>query len=205
MNDDLLTRIADALERLAPTPPALVAPDAPAYQWDGQALNAVDHFAPLPLGLLTGIDAQRDTLLSNTERFASRAAAHDALLWGARGSGKSVLVKSCVSAVQAAGHPLALIEVGSDQLETLPALFAVLRGWTRPAILFLDDLAFDEGLAPARVLRSLLEGGVAARPDHVRIYATANRRHIVARDFAPPEAINPRDASDDQLALADRF
>jgi len=205
MTDDILNRIAKAIERLAPPPHAAITPDAAAYQWDGHALSEVAHFSPLSLNLLTGIDAQRDTLLTNTKRFAAGAAAHDALLWGARGSGKSALVKACVGAVQAEGNTLALVEVASDHLDTLPRLFADLREWTRPTILFLDDLAFDEGLAPARALRSLLEGGAAARPDHIRIYATANRRHIVARDFAPPDAINPRDASDDQLALADRF
>ena len=206
MNQDALERIAVALERMAPTDAAPCPADAPAYRWDGEALRPVLSFAPLDLVLLSGIDAQRDALLTNTERFASQTGAHDALLWGARGSGKSALVKACVAAVQAQGKPLSLIEVAADSLPSLPPLFDTIADWARPAIIYLDDLGFDEGLAPARALRSVLEGGVAARPAHVRVYATANRRQIVPRQFAPEaSATNPHDATDDQLALADRF
>lgn len=211
MTDDSITRIADALERMAPPPPGAVDPDAaPAFAWDGRALHAIDRFSPLPLPLLTGIDAQRDALLANTRRHAVGHAAHDALLWGARGSGKSVLVKAVVATVQTEGAPLVLVEAPPDALARLPALFATIRDWRVPTIVFLDDLAFESsragGTDAARALRSLLEGGAQARPAHVRLYVTSNRRHIVARDMAEQEsAINIRDVVDDRLALADRF
>ena len=206
MNDDALNRIADALDRMAPPAPVPADPHAPAYVWQDGAISAVPHFAPLALDLLTGIDAHSDAVLTNTERLAAGHAAHDVLLWGARGSGKSALVKTVVGTLQAAGSPLALIEVAGDALATLPALFAVIRDWPRACVVFLDDIGFDEGGAQPRALRSVLEGGASARPAHTRIYATSNRRHIVARDMAAQDsAINPRDAADDQLALADRF
>lgn len=206
MTDDPLMRIAAELERLAPPAPTPVARDAAAYVWQYGVLRPVTAFAPLDLALLTGIDAHVKTLLGNTERLAAGHAAHDALLWGARGSGKSALVKAVVATLQARGAQLALIEVAGDALATLPQLFAEIGGWARPCIVFLDDIGFDDGGAQARALRSVLEGGASARPAHVRIYATANRRHIVARDMAAQDAaVNPRDAADDQLALADRF
>jgi uncharacterized protein len=205
MNDDTLRRIADALERIAsPVQPA-AATDAPAYTWNGNAL-AVADFKPLSIDLLTGIDAQRDTLIHNTRRHAIGAAAHDALLWGARGAGKSALVKASIGAVRDMGHDLALVELAAGDVSALPALFAELRAWSRPAIVFIDDLGFDDGISQARALRSVLDGGSSARPAHVRLYVTSNRRHIVPRDMAEQEAaINPRDIVDDRLALADRF
>lgn len=207
MTDDNLRHIADALDRLAPPPPARVDPGAArAWGWDGHLLHPVTPFAPLPLDLLTGIDAQRDVLLANTRRHSAGHAAHDALLWGARGSGKSALVKAVAAKVQAEGAPLVLVEVASDALATLPALFATIRDWPMPVVIFLDDLAFEGGAREARALRSLLEGGAQARPSHVRLYVTSNRRHIVARDIAEQDsAINMRDVVDDRLALADRF
>jgi hypothetical protein len=202
---DLLERLVFALERLAPLSPPAPPPDAPAYAWSGETLVPV-RFAPLPLALLTGIDAQRDAVVENGRRLAGGHAAHDILLWGARGSGKSALVKSSVGALQAEGAPLALVEVPSGQLGALPRIFDLVREWDRAAIVFIDDLAFEGGADPARALRSLLEGGAAARPPHVRLYVTSNRRHIVARDMAEQEsAINVRDVVDDRLALADRF
>jgi len=206
MNDAVLIRIAEALERLAPPPAQDAATDAPAYRWQGEALVPIAPFAPMSLDLLTGIDAQRAALVENGRRLAAGHAAHDVLLWGARGSGKSALVKASVGALQAQGAALTLIEVAGDALATLPALFERIADWSRASIVFLDDLGFDEAGTQARLLRSVLEGGAAARPAHVRIYATSNRRHIVARDMAAQaDAINPRDSADDQLALADRF
>lgn len=200
MDDALLARIADALERLAPAPKP-VTEGARAYRWHNGALAACD-FAPLPLDLLTGIDVQKATLLDNTRRHAAGVAAHDALLWGARGSGKSALAKACAGAVDS----ITLVECANSETASLPELFAVLGGWARPVIVFLDDLGFDGGLAPARLVRSVLDGGSAARPANVRLYVTSNRRHIVERDIGEQEsAINPRDVADDRLALADRF
>lgn len=201
-----LKRIAAALERLVP--PAPVAPNAQAvaYVWDGGALRVAEGFKALPLAQLTGIDAQRDALVENGRRLATGFAAHDVLLWGARGSGKSALVKSSVAKLQDNGAALALIEVAPDQLGTLSQLFAQLRDWPRAAIIFIDDLAFESGDPTLRLLRSVLEGGAVGRPANVRLYVTSNRRHIVARDLAEQErAINPRDVVDDALALADRF
>ena len=200
---DPLERIAAALERRSPPPPVPCDPLAhPAYVWRGGLVPARD-FRPLPIDLLIGIDRQKAALVANLERLAAGSAAQDVLLWGARGTGKSALVKSAVGAVQAAGGDLALIEVAA--LAALPDLFARLAKVPRAFALFVDDLGVD---APgeARLLRSLLEGGAEARPGNVRLMVTANRRHVVPRDIAEQEsAINPRDAVDDQLALADRF
>jgi uncharacterized protein len=205
MTDPLL-RIAAALERLSPPPPAPADPRAhPAYVWRGEALQAARAFAPPPLDRLRGIDAQKAALLDTLARLADGLPAHDVLLWGARGTGKSALVKSAVAHLQAAGRPLALIEVATASLSTLPALFAAIATVERPFALFLDDLGFD-GAAEGRALRSLLEGGAEARPDNARLIVTANRRHLIPRDLAEQEsAINPRDSVDDNLALADRF
>jgi len=203
--DDALRRIADALERLVPPPLPAVAHDAAAYVWTGGGLS-VATFAPLALDLLTGIDAQKAALVENTRRLARGAAAHDVLLWGARGAGKSALVKASVGAVRDEGHDLALVELAAGRVADLPALFAALAPLARPVIVFVDDLGFDDGVSEARALRSVLEGGAQARPPHVRLYVTSNRRHIVARDMAEQEsAINVRDEVDDRLALADRF
>jgi len=201
---DPLVRIAAALERLSPPPPAAADPLAhPAYLWRDGMLAPARGFAPLPLDLLVGIDRQKDALAENIRRLAAGAAAQDVLLWGARGTGKSALVKSAVAAVQAEGGDVALVEVVG--LDTLPALFAALAGVDRAFVLFVDDLGVDEP-AEARLLRSLLEGGAEARPRRVRLVVTANRRHLMPRDIQEQEsAINPRDAVDDQLALADRF
>lgn len=203
--DDPLRRIADALERLAPPPPGAPPHDAAAYAWDGIALHPA-VFKPLALDLLTGIDAQKEALVANTRRHALGHAAHDTLLWGARGTGKSALVKATVGAVRNEASDLALVGFATSDLASLPALFAILAGWSRRVILFIDDLGFDDGIAPARALRSILDGGSSARPDNVRLCVTSNRRHIVARDMAEQDsAINPRDVVDDRLALADRF
>ena len=205
MNDQLLERLVLALERLAPAPVPPVDATAPAYVWHDGGMR-IARFAPLALDLLTGIDAQRDAVVQNGRRLAKGLAAHDILLWGVRGGGKSALVKSSVAYLQAEGLDLALIELGASELDQLPAIFAVLEAWQRPAIVFIDDLAFEGGTDSARSLRSMLEGGASGRPPNVRLYVTSNRRHIVARDMAEQEsAINVRDVVDDRLALADRF
>lgn len=203
---DDLARIADALERLAPPPPAAADPLAhPAYVWRDSVLVAARAFAPLPLELLHGVEAQKAALLANLERLAAGHAAQDVLLWGARGTGKSALVKSAVGAVQGAGGALAIIEVAADRLDSLPALFDTIAEVPRAFVLFLDDVGFDAA-ADARTLRSLLEGGAEARPANARLVVTSNRRHLIPRDIHEQEnAINPRDAVDDHLALADRF
>jgi hypothetical protein len=205
--EEALARIAAALERIAPPPAAHADVRAhPAYLWRGVVLEPARHFAPLPLDLLTGIDAQKVVLLDNARRLARGAAAHDVLLWGAKGTGKSALVKSAVGAVQAEGLDLALIDVAADRLETLPALFGLLEEAGRGFVLFVDDIGFEAGGAETRTLRSLLEGGAEARPANARLHVTSNRRHILARDIEEQaSAINPRDVVDDRLALADRF
>lgn len=207
MNDVLLTRIAEALERLAPAPPPSADLAAlPAYAWDGAAILPVDAFAPVDFDLLSGIDPQKGTLLENSRRHAAGHAAHDVLLWGARGTGKSATVAAVVGRLQAEGADIALIQCAGDTLASLPALFHILRGAPRPFILFIDDLGFDEGAGDARTLRSLLQGGATARPANVRLYVTSNRRHIVSRQMSEQnDPINKRDVVDDKLALSDRF
>jgi uncharacterized protein len=205
MDRDVFERIAAALERLAPLIPPAPGGDAAAYRWHGNALREAP-FHPLALNLLTGVDAQRDAVVDNGRRMAAGHSAHDVLLWGARGSGKSALVKSSVAALREEGAEIALVEVPAGELVALPSVFDTVRHWAQAVIIFVDDLAFEGGSDTARTLRSVLEGGAAARPPHVRIYVTSNRRHIVSRDMAEQEsAINVRDVVDDRMALADRF
>jgi predicted AAA+ superfamily ATPase len=206
MSDDrniALWRIAAALERLSPPPPPAVDPLAhAAYAWTSGRL-AASGLAAQPIDALVGIDRQKAALLGNLRRLAAGHAAHDVLLWGARGTGKSALVKAGVAAVQAEGGRLALVEVG--RTEVLPDVFAALGAVKRAFAVFVDDLGFDSA-GEARALRSMLEGGAAARPANVRLLVTSNRRHLLPRDIAEQEsAINPRDSIDDSLALADRF
>jgi uncharacterized protein len=207
LNEDSLRRIADALERLAPSAVATADLTAhSAYHWDGKALAAVTRFAPLPLELIVGVDRQKADILTNTRRLAQGHAAHDALLWGARGMGKSALVKSVVAALQSGDQPIALVESTADQLASLPSLFHQLGDAERRFVLFIDDMAFEGDEAGPRRLRSMLEGGSEARPDNVRLYVTSNRRNIVERNSADEDAaVNARDVADDRLALADRF
>jgi predicted AAA+ superfamily ATPase len=203
---DPLDRIAAALDRLAPPPAAPADPlGHPAYVWRDKAFAPARSFAPLPLSMLHGVDQQKAALVTNLARLAAGHAAQDVLLWGARGTGKSALVKSAVAAVQADGGGLALIEAAGGALDTLPALFDAIAPVPRAFALFIDDLGIDEA-GDARMLRSMLEGGAEARPANARLLVTSNRRHLVARDMAEQQsAINPRDVADDQLALADRF
>lgn len=203
---DPLLRIAAALERLSPPPPAPADLAAhPAYVWRGQALEPALRFRPLPLARLVGIERQRDLLVANLERLAAGLPAQDVLLWGARGQGKSALVGAAAAHVQQARPGLALVQAAAPALDSLPRLFDLLAPSPRAFALFVDDLGF-EGVGDARALRSLLEGGAEARPDNVRLLVTSNRRHLLPREHGGDEqAINPRDAADDALALADRF
>lgn len=205
---DPLARIADALERLIPPP---VTPvdwrTSPAYVWDGAPRPVARIVAP-PLALLRGIDAQKSVVTANVARFAGGHAAHDMLLWGARGMGKSALLRASVAAAQAdRPNGLALVQVAPGALSGLSGLFGALREVERRFLVFIDDLGFEEGdSAGPRALRSWLEGGVEARPANVRLAVTSNRRAIVPRHLSEQDdPINPRDAVDDRLALADRF
>ncbi len=181
---------------------------APAYVWDGTAARAVDAIVAPPLDLLKGIDPQKALVTANVSRLAAGHASHDMLLWGARGMGKSALLRAAVVAVQAeAPERLALVQVAADALGGIAPLFAALGGEKRRFLVFIDDLGFAEGddRSP-RALRSWLEGGVEARPGNVRLAVTSNRRAIVPRHASEQDdPINPRDAVDDKLALADRF
>jgi hypothetical protein len=204
----LLARIADALDRLAPPPPA--AADARAghwFIWDGAMLAATPPARTTPLPLYQGVQPQADALRENSRRHAIGLPAHDVLLWGARGMGKSSLTRSVVADLVARGHDIALVQLALPALETLPRLFAALAPAARPFIVFLDDVSLGADAPAVHALRSLLDGGAVARPDQVRLVVTSNRRHLVPRSLAENEAdaINPRDVADDHLALADRF
>ena len=205
---ELLARIAAALERLAPVAaPATDWLGAPAYVWNGQYARPVAEIEAPALDLLRGIDRQKEAVVRNVARLAQGAEAHDMLLWGARGMGKSALVRASVRSAQDEGAGIALVEVGADAVASLPDLFAALRPVQRNFLIYLDDLGFADGDAiTPRHLRSWLDGGVVARPANVRLAVTSNRRAILARDAAEQgDPVNPRDAVDDMLALADRF
>jgi len=203
-----LERIAAALERIAPAATQAADLEAhAAYRWDGKALAGIPDYQPVDYALLTGVDAQKQACLENTRRLADGHAAHDILLWGARGTGKSATVAACIGEVRKTRPALALVEVATDDLRSLAALFGLLRATERPIILYIDDLGFDGDFgADARALRSLMQGGATARHNRIRLYATSNRRHIVPRSMSEQDdPINPRDVVDDRLALADRF
>ena len=207
--DDALNRIAEALQRLAPEGRAPTDwLSAPAYLWTGSAGRPIARIEAPSLALLKGIGRQKETVRENIARLAAGHAAHDMLLWGARGMGKSALVRAAVLAAQEeTPGKLALVQAGTDALDTLPALFAELGGVERNFLVYIDDLGFAEGDTDGpRHLRSWLEGGIEARPANVRLAVTSNRRAIVARQMAEQDdPINPRDVVDDRLALADRF
>ncbi|TAD71508.1 MAG: DUF815 domain-containing protein [Sphingomonadales bacterium] len=204
---EALERIAAALERLAPPPsPPTDWLTHPAYMWDGTGARAVPVLDALPLIGLHGIEAQKVALRNNCARLASGAAAHDVLLWGARGMGKSALVRAAVADVQADNpKALVLVQLAPDTLSSFPALITQLAPQPRAFLLFIDDLGFAaDGRAEMLALRSLLDGGIAPRPAHVRVAVTANRRAIVEREDTSG-ALHERDERDDALALADRF
>ena len=210
--EPLLTRIADALERLAPPRPQAADIDAAdAFVWhaDTDVLQPVAAVNRLDLGLLHGIDRNRDILLENTRRFADGLPANNALLWGARGMGKSSLVKAVHAAVNAERpHALALIEIHREDLASLPHLLGVLRGRARRCILFCDDLSFDQTDTSYKSLKAVLEGGIEGRPANVLFYATSNRRHLMPRDMIDNErstAIIAGEAVEEKVSLSDRF
>jgi predicted AAA+ superfamily ATPase len=198
----LLERIADALDRLAPLSAVEATPfSAPVLRWTGRHLVHVPAPEPLPLALFRGVDQQMCALSANLSALGAGAAAHDMLLWGARGMGKSALVRSVAHAVG-----LALVEASADQLEGLGDLFERLSPDGRPALVFIDDLAFPTESGGLRTLRSLLDGGVRARPPQIRLAVTSNHRHLLAREAGETATVrHPRDHAEDQLALVDRF
>jgi uncharacterized protein len=212
-----LTRIASALERLAPRPNAeadFAAADA--FIWQPQGSRQGSRLAPVPrvnrveMTLLKGIDRVRDTLMENTERFAKGLPANNALLWGARGMGKSSLVKASHAAVNAnvARGNLKLVEIHREDIESLPELMALLRGTKYRFIVFCDDLSFDAEDTSYKSLKAVLEGGIEGRPENVILYATSNRRHLMSRDMMENErstAINPGETVEEKVSLSDRF
>jgi predicted AAA+ superfamily ATPase len=215
--DDLshtLLRIAEALERLSPRVPA--APDlsaADAFVWhpDGRRLMPVPKVNRVEMSLLRGVDRVRDVLMDNTERFARGLPANNALLWGARGMGKSSLVKAAHASINVNRKPaerLKLIEIHREDIESLPALMDLLRPSDFRFIVFCDDLSFDGNDASYKSLKAVLEGGIEGRPDNVILYATSNRRHLLAREMIENErstAINPGEAVEEKVSLSDRF
>ena len=214
---DTLRRIAEALERLSPRVPA--APDlgaADAFIWhpDGRQLVPVPKVNRVDMGLLRGIDRVRDMLMENTERFAKGLPANNALLWGARGMGKSSLVKASHAEINAASGAkpgagnLKLIEIHREDIESLPDLMTILRGIRQRVIIFCDDLSFDQDDTTYKSLKAVLEGGIEGRPENVIFYATSNRRHLLPRDMMENErstAINPGEAVEEKVSLSDRF
>jgi len=181
---------------------------APAYVWTGHTARPVARIEAPTLDLLQGIDRQKHAVSENVQRHAHGHAAHDMLLWGARGMGKSALLRSAVAAAQLEQpERLALVQVAADALPSLAELFAALGTEERRFLVFVDDIGFAPGdAAGPRLLRSWLDGGVEARPGNVRLAVTSNRRSIVAREAGEQDdPLHPRDALDDQLALADRF
>jgi uncharacterized protein len=208
----LLTRIADALERLAPPPPAaLDLSVADAFVWHPAPglLVPVPHVSRVEIGLLKGIDRQKSILVENTLRFARGLPANNAMLWGARGNGKSSLVKA-THAVANAEQPgsLVLIEIHREDIRSLPALLNLLRDQPRRCLILCDDLSFEKEDADYKALKSVLDGGIEGRPDNVLFYATSNRRHLMPRDMIENErstAINPNEAIEEKVSLSDRF
>ena len=210
----LLTRIAAALERLAPHAlPAKAPTGGDAFVWEPAqgGLVAVGRVASLPLHLLKGIDQARDVLFENTRRFADGLPANNALLWGARGMGKSSLVKSIHAEINRARKPparLVLVEIHREDIATLPSLLRLLRGDRRRFLLYCDDLSFDKDDTSYKSLKAALEGGIEGRPPNVLLYATSNRRHLMPRDMMENErstAINPSEAVEEKVSLSDRF
>ncbi len=211
MDQDALTRIADALERMAPAP--LPAPDfdqAAAFVWhvDPDRLEPVKQVSRVGLDLLVGIDRSRDTLLSNTQRFAAGFAANNALLWGARGMGKSSLVKAIHAEVNVTHEGLKLIELQREDLPSVGRLLNHLRAARHRFLLFCDDLSFSHDDQHYKSLKAVLDGGIEGRPANVVLYATSNRRHLMPRDMIENErssAISPSEAVEEKVSLSDRF
>ncbi len=211
MTEDALTRIAEALERMAPAPRA--APDfgaAEAFVWhvEPDRLAPVARVNRVDISLLVGVDRVRDILLDNTRRFARGLPANNALLWGARGMGKSSLVKAVHAAVAGEGHPLKLVELQREDIPSVGRLLAHLGETEHRFVLFCDDLSFSHDDQHYKSLKAVLDGGVEGRPDNVVFYATSNRRHLMPRDMIENErhsAINPAEAVEEKVSLSDRF
>jgi predicted AAA+ superfamily ATPase len=210
-------RIAAALERLAPQappPPDFAAADAFIWYPDGRRLAPVPRVNRVEMSLLKGIDRVRDVLVENTERFARGLPANNALLWGARGMGKSSLVKAVHAEINAAhggkagSGKLKLVEIHREDIESLPELMTLMRSTELRFIVFCDDLSFEAEDTTYKSLKAMLEGGIEGRPDNVVFYATSNRRHLMARDMMENEratAINPGEAIEEKVSLSDRF
>ncbi len=205
-------RIAAALDRISPPPQP--APDfdaAEAFVWhtEPDRLEPVEHVNRVEIGLLVGIDRSRDTLLANTMQFASGLPANNVLLWGARGMGKSSLVKAAhAEAVKAAPGQIILVEIQRDDLPTIGRLLNLLRERSERFVLFCDDLSFDHDDSHYKSLKAVLDGGIEGRPENVVFYATSNRRHLMPRDMIENErssAINPAEAVEEKVSLSDRF
>ncbi len=211
----LLARVADALDRIAgPRPPAPDFECADAFVWQATTgtLSPVARVNRVEIALLRGIDRLRDQLAENTLRFARGLPANNALLWGARGMGKSSLVKAVHGAVNGGAErpptPLKLVEIHREDIETLPDLMGLLRAEPHRFVVFCDDLSFDGDDASYKSLKAVLEGGIEGRPENVLFYATSNRRHLLQRDMAENErgtAINPGEAVEEKVSLSDRF
>ena len=210
----LFKRIAAALERLAPAAIAAAAPaEGDAFVWepDHGGLISPGRVASVPLALLKGIDGARDTLFENTRRFAQGLPANNALLWGARGMGKSSLVKAVHAEINRAAEPgkrLVLVEIHREEIATLPSLLRILRADARRFLLYCDDLSFDKDDTSYKSLKAALEGGIEGRPANVLLYATSNRRHLMPREMMENErstAINPSEAVEEKVSLSDRF
>lgn len=211
MIKDPMERIAAALERMAPAP--LEAPDfsqASAFVWhtEPDRLEPVENVSRIDLPLLVGVDRSRDTLFANTEQFAKGLPANNALLWGARGMGKSSLVKSIHGKLHASHEVLRIVELQREDLPSVGRLLNLLRGSRYRFILFCDDLSFGHDDAHYKSLKAVLDGGIEGRPDNVVLYATSNRRHLMPRDMIENErgsAINPSEAVEEKVSLSDRF
>jgi len=209
----LLARIADALERLAPQKLDDRLPAGDAFVWEPAqgGLVAVPHVAHVDFALLKGIENQRDTLMDNTRRFAEGLPANNALLWGARGMGKSSLVKAVheeINKGRKGAARLVLIEIHREDIDSLPLLLRILRGEKRRVVLYCDDLSFDKDDTSYKSLKAALEGGIEGRPTNTIFYATSNRRHLMPRDLVDNErgtAINPGEAVEEKVSLSDRF
>ncbi len=212
MNDmTALSRIAEALERMSPPPaPAPSFTEAHAYIWhpDPDRLEPVTEVARVDLVQLIGIDRARDTLLANTLQFARGFAANNALLWGARGMGKSSLVKASHAEAVAHGLPLILVEIAREDLASVARLLAILGRSDKRFVLFCDDLSFSHDDTAYKSLKAVLDGGISGRPSNVILYATSNRRHLMPRDMIDNErssAIHPGEAVEEKVSLSDRF
>jgi predicted AAA+ superfamily ATPase len=208
----LLTRLTEALERLAPAAPGPVdLHAAEAFVWHPSPahLTPVDRVSRVDIGLLKGVEQQKGILLENTRRFVEGLPANNAMLWGARGMGKSSLVKAVHAEVNArAPGSMVLIEIHREDIRSLPSLLNLLRGETRRCLILCDDLSFEKEDSDYKALKSVLDGGIEGRPDNVLFYATSNRRHLMPRDMIENErstAINPAEAIEEKVSLSDRF